>query len=1524
MQLYSLRRLTSLIAACAFCLLGALAFVTASGGRAVSSQTRADSARDPRSARLRELDARLSDPGMLLLRAAEFDPRRGEPTPLRLGARQLEMTRLAPAAPSTSQLEAANAQSATTERAYFIVQFADVIQPEQTASLGARGYEIVAYVPNNAYLVRAPRVRQSALQLAEAAGEFRWVGAYGAGLKVEPELVEMANGAGNGATSEAAGRVTVGFTTFRGESAQGAREAVARLGLAGASQIIERFDSRASGTVEVPAAQLSAVVAALAAVEGIEWIERQELPKTENDNGIKIIQSGGTGANSTPLYARGLTGAGQVIGVADSGLDTDHAQFRLDSSASSQTLSFATTTQDLVNGALKVNVTNPNNKVLAYYVLGTGALIDRAANPNGGKILDPDSTSNAVAYDDTSGSFHGTHVTSVAAGRDYAADGSGAVAGLATRTSGDGVAPDARIVLQDVGRPGGSLAGLNVGTALMHLQAYNTGARVHNNSYGGSANSSYNSAARDTDDMMWRLRDYTIFFSAGNSGPAASTMTKDSKSALLVGGAETPTNGGNFENVAAGSSHGPMRDGRIKPDLVTVYTVRAATETAIVSNASTTAQDAGVNAADPNNNRSFSVINGTSFASPTATGAGALVRQYYMDGFYPTGARVAASGFNPSNMLVKATMINSGRNMTGTRTADDGTTSARAPLPSNGQGWGRLTLDDALFFAGDRRELKVIADIFNGATAPDGTRPAPNAAIQTGQTHTYQLTNVSTVEPLRLTLAWADVGGTPGAAVALVNNLDLEVVDPNGTVYRGNVNFSAAFTGAAGGAAFDNKNPVECVYVQYPVPGTYTVKVIGANVPGNGQTGVVAQPGNQPIDSNRQGYALMATGNFTAGAQPIAALGVTSVAGGVNADRFVGRNETVTAAVTVNNATVVPATNVNVRVAVSAASQIPAGLVRLNGQAAGQPATINFGDIAALGSKTLGFQVTLVDDGVNRAGQTITFDVTMTPANGVESATQFTITAAQRVLTYRTRWEPTADPGGDNIIVVPEGDWALRPNTGTANLPPAGDPFADNWQLTTSVKSANNGSTASLGDPSGVGASYGVSTTVRTDPQTGQTLGTYDDTRWWTKKIVLPGLTVDGTNRVSNPAATAQIAAAVESFEVDVSADFAGDTNVASLGGDAAVLRVRTYNNTADVTSTTDTGFTNATFINLLQLESSTPSTNGFRRFTGSAGSFPQNASGTFGVDTVTPNNSDVAFRFELQLRRNGNPQTGDGVYFDNLAVRFRVGDTTVFAAPTSNTSTSVDTASYLPSVGVAPGQILSAFGSGFPVGTTITAPATSTPLPTQLGGVSVRVNGVLAPLYYVGVGGSIPPGGFQINYQLPYETLPGVAYVEVLNNGALVTSEFLNVSANAPGIFTVSSNGLGQAVALNQDNSLNGVASQQFPDAKAEARGRVLQIFANGTGGGFVDFTTRQTLAIATGAVAPASGSPLYATPYTPTVTIGGVPATVQFSGLTPGFVGLWQLNVAIPLSAPTGSSVPLVISVNGRASNATTVAVN
>ena len=158
-------------------------------------------------------------------------------------------------------------------------------------------------------------------------------------------------------------------------------------------------------------------------------------------------------------------------------------------------------------------------------------------------------------------------------------------------------------------------------------------------------------------------------------------------------------------------------------------------------------------------------------------------------------------------------------------------------------------------------------------------------------------------------------------------------------------------------------------------------------------------------------------------------------------------------------------------------------------------------------------------------------------------------------------------------------------------------------------------------------------------------------------------------------------------------------------------------------------------------------------------------------------------------------------------------------------------------------------------------------------------------------------------------------ALVEVLNNGVAISNEYLSVSPAAPGVFTSTANGQGQAIALNQDFTPNS-------SARPEARNRFVIVFANGQGGELINGATQQTINASSGTAAP--GSPLYLTKTLPTVTVGGIPANVAFSGLAPGLVGLWQLNVQIPANAPTGASVPLVITSGGRSSSVTTIAVN
>ena len=205
----------------------------------------------------------------------------------------------------------------------------------------------------------------------------------------------------------------------------------------------------------------------------------------------------------------------------------------------------------------------------------------------------------------------------------------------------------------------------------------------------------------------------------------------------------------------------------------------------------------------------------------------------------------------------------------------------------------------------------------------------------------------------------------------------------------------------------------------------------------------------------------------------------------------------------------------------------------------------------------------------------------------------------------------------------------------------------------------------------------------------------------------------------------------------------------------------------------------------------------------------------------------------------------------------------------------------------VAPGSAIAILGTGL-AATPVSA--TALPLRTTLGGVSVLVNGALAPLFYVSPG--------QISAQLPYETPPGPATLSV--NGSASVS--FTVASSAPGIMTYGSN---RAVVFNEDNSLNG------PDHAAPSGGWVTVYVA---GQGAVNPP------VATGVASPGD---VIAVPTLPvTATIGGQPADVLFASLMPGAVGLLEVNLRIPALAP--GDYPLIVTIGQAASNAPLISVS
>jgi uncharacterized protein (TIGR03437 family) len=225
----------------------------------------------------------------------------------------------------------------------------------------------------------------------------------------------------------------------------------------------------------------------------------------------------------------------------------------------------------------------------------------------------------------------------------------------------------------------------------------------------------------------------------------------------------------------------------------------------------------------------------------------------------------------------------------------------------------------------------------------------------------------------------------------------------------------------------------------------------------------------------------------------------------------------------------------------------------------------------------------------------------------------------------------------------------------------------------------------------------------------------------------------------------------------------------------------------------------------------------------------------------------------------------------------------------------------------VTPGSLVSIYGTNL---AGALAQADTIPLSDALNKVSVTLNGIPAPLLFVSQG--------QINAQVPWNALQsgtsGTASIVVMNNGQPSTSQTVPVGPFSPGIFTIGNIAVAQNVV---DASVAAPAGaipgiQTHPATINDPYGLAILC----TGLGAVDS------AIANGAN---SSDLLRRTTTTPTVLVGGQPVNVVFSGLSPQFVGVNQINLAVPPGTPTGDAVSLQLSQGGVLTTATvTIAVS
>jgi uncharacterized protein (TIGR03437 family) len=234
---------------------------------------------------------------------------------------------------------------------------------------------------------------------------------------------------------------------------------------------------------------------------------------------------------------------------------------------------------------------------------------------------------------------------------------------------------------------------------------------------------------------------------------------------------------------------------------------------------------------------------------------------------------------------------------------------------------------------------------------------------------------------------------------------------------------------------------------------------------------------------------------------------------------------------------------------------------------------------------------------------------------------------------------------------------------------------------------------------------------------------------------------------------------------------------------------------------------------------------------------------------------------------------------------------------PRINLGQIVNTANSASPGRVAAGSIATAYGSFL---LDLPASAERLPLPTNLSGLSLQFGGgVNAPIFYA--------SGGQVYFQVPWE-VAGEQEISVtaMVNGQPSAAQTVQLDFS-PGIFSMNGLGTGQGAILD--------ASYRLVDSvnPATAGSTVVEIYCTGLGA----VTNQPPSGF------PAPYNPLAMTTTTPGVTIGGVEATVKFSGLAPGSVGLYQVNALVPAKAPSGPAVAVEISAGGYRSNTVTMAV-
>ncbi|VVB71628.1 Subtilisin-like serine protease [uncultured archaeon] len=692
------------------------------------------------------------------------------------------------------------------ESHHYIVQFIGPFKEEWKQEIENIGGKIEDPLPSYSFIVE---MDEKTLNTVNSLPYVRWVGHYDPSLRLAPGVLESV------ATPEVPGeraivsdagvrkalfsnKATALPNTFliRLQSEDLIDGAVAEIENLGASiETVQRSARSIAVSFPPQTENLPSKLEQIASIHGVQMVDLVKVRQLRNNVATKIMTES-LGSPSVPNLP--FTGKGEIIGIADTGIDTGDPN----------------TIHEDFNGRI-AGITSW--KIIPYY----DSWVNNPGADDGPEDLD---------------SGHGTHVA-------------GSVLGSGKRSQGGpeksirGLAYEAKLFFQAVEQKmkwkveyhrqkygDFTLSGIPDDISEIFLQAYQAGARIHTNSWGGGDYGAYDEQSRDLDRFVWEHKDMVILFAAGNDGADTNrdgkidtesiTPPATAKNCIAVGASESlrekfdtkyrefdpfsfpkePESvdivADNIEDIAAFSSRGPCMDGRFKPDVISPGTF-------ILSTKSSRDNSEGWGPYD----RFYKYMGGTSMATPLTAGAVAIVKGYLKKTLRK----------KPSAALVKAALIHSAVKKQFRYSAFDFDEWAWDPE----QGWGHVSLKP--FISTIPSWTMKFADISKG--------------LKTGQSWSRTITVSRTDMPLKVTMVYSDYPGVANNYPGIVNNLNLIVKGPDGKTHNGN-----AFATSADGS-FDDKNNVESVCIKEPLIGKYKIIVLASDVREGAQDFALAYSG---------------------------------------------------------------------------------------------------------------------------------------------------------------------------------------------------------------------------------------------------------------------------------------------------------------------------------------------------------------------------------------------------------------------------------------------------------------------------------------------------------------------------------------------------------------------------------------------------------------------------------------------------------------------------------------------------------